>query len=258
MYSKFLDCLRVSSYTIRLTPSRIASRIKHHPELKLINEEQFAACIRKETSGNFTNGETINGEDRDNYYQSVFSSFSDTELSESDAILHEEDTKTSNSTERKLHPLHEKDMRLLPVNPEEEECNQNEEFILDEDEAIVVQDDTNLPKAEMEPIAMSQLNNSGNDENITSKADIFVTKNNVQAVPQYLHYAYRGEDLAFFSLDEYVALVDVIPIKGNTTRETSECGNRGAGRLSNGVFLFGANHPLHGKIINQYNCMPVN
>ncbi|EFX67271.1 hypothetical protein DAPPUDRAFT_261897 [Daphnia pulex] len=34
-------------------------------------------------------------------------------------------------------------------------------------------------------------------------------------------------------------------MKGKTTRETRECGNRGAGRLSNGVFLFGANHPLH-------------
>jgi hypothetical protein len=236
--------------------------VKHHPEspaeLKLNKEEQFAAYIRKETSGNFTNDETINGEDQDNYDQSVFSSFSDTELSESDASLHEEDTQTSNSTERKLHPLHEKDMRLLPVNPEREECNQNEEFILDEDKAIVDEDDTNLPEAEMEPIAMSQLNNAGNDENITSKADIFVTKNNVQAVPQYLLYAYRGEELAFFSLYEYVALVDVIPMKGKTTRETSECGNRGAGRLSNGVFLFEANHPLHGKIMNPYNCIPVN
>jgi hypothetical protein len=149
-------------------------------------------------------------------------------------------------------------MRLLPVNPEEEECNQNEEFILYGDEAIVDENDTYLPEAEMEPIAMYQLNNAENDENIMSKADNFVTKHNVQAAPQHLHYAYRGKELAIFSLYKYVALVDVIPMKGKTKRETSECGNRGAGRLSNGVFLFGANHPLRGKIMNPYNCIPVN
>ncbi|EFX67270.1 hypothetical protein DAPPUDRAFT_261898 [Daphnia pulex] len=130
--------------------------VKRHPEspaeLKLNNEEQFAACIRKETSGNFTNDETTNGEDQDNDDQSVFSLFSDTESSESDGSLHEEDTQKKTTYK---------------------------EFILGEDEAIVDEDDTNFPEAEMEPFAMSQLNNAGNDENITSKSDIFVTKNNV-------------------------------------------------------------------------------
>ena len=44
---------------------------------------------------------------------------------------------------------------------------------------IVDEDETNLAEAEvkMEPIALSQLNSAGDgDENITSKAEIFVTK----------------------------------------------------------------------------------
>ena len=75
-------------------------------------------------------------------------------------------------------------------------------------------------EVEMESIALSQLNSAGDgDKNFTSKADISVTKNNVKAMPQHLHYAYHGEELAIFSLHEYVALIDVILKKSKMLRE---------------------------------------
>ncbi|EFX64429.1 hypothetical protein DAPPUDRAFT_118188 [Daphnia pulex] len=49
------------------------------------------------------------------------------------------------------------------------------------------------------------------DENIVSTANIYVSDKKIVAVPQHIHYAYRGEELNLLSLYEYVALIDVIP-----------------------------------------------
>jgi hypothetical protein len=86
------------------------------------------------------------------------------------------------------------------------------------------------------------------DENIISTAEIYVSQKNVKAVPQHVHYAYRGEKLAMLSLYEYVALINIIPISpkkrqdGVATEETMM-----KGRHPNAVFLFESSHPLHGK-----------
>lgn len=68
-------------------------------------------------------------------------------------------------------------------------------------------------------------------------------------MPQHIHYAYRGDHLAIFSLYEYVALIDVIPIKkgAKTIANKSDPHKKsGAGRHANGLFSFGVNHPLYG------------
>ena len=39
------------------------------------------------------------------------------------------------------------------------------------------------------------------------------------AVPQHIHYGYRGPFLAFLSLYQYVALIDIVPIQKKITNE---------------------------------------
>jgi hypothetical protein len=51
---------------------------------------------------------------------------------------------------------------------------------------------------------------SQSDENIVSKANIYVSDKKIVAVPQHIHYAYRGGELNLLSLYEYVALIDAI------------------------------------------------
>jgi hypothetical protein len=157
----------------------------------------------------------------------VFSVFSDTESCQTDDSFHEEDAQTSNGTKKELHSLQEKHIIYCCLkNPKEEECSSNDEAFLMK-MIIADEDETNLAEAEvkMEPIALSQLNSAGDgDENITSKAEIFVTKNNVKTIPQHLNYAYCGEELAIFPLYQYVPFIDVILMNSKTLREEKEIG----------------------------------
>jgi hypothetical protein len=111
-------------------------------------------------------------------------------------------------------------------------------------------EDCEMEEDLLEPMALASQNNPGEDEDAdTSKADIYVTQDRIKAVPQHIHYAYRGEHLAIFSLYEYVALIDVIPMKKGVKTVASDCEphkKSGAGRRANGLFRFADNHPLYG------------
>lgn len=106
----------------------------------------------------------------------------------------------------------------------------------------------------MEPIAISNEYDAGQADDITmSKTDIYVTKNSIKAMPQHVHYACRGEQLAMLSLYEYVALIDVISLKKQEVyMKANEKETRGPGRLANGTFLCASCHPLHRKISRIY------
>jgi hypothetical protein len=86
------------------------------------------------------------------------------------------------------------------------------------------------------------------DENVNSTANIYVTPRKIIAVPQHLHYAYRGTQLHELSLYEYTALIDIVPwrekkgTKSEGYNEQSE-----SGRPANGTFDFTNAHPLHGN-----------
>ena len=62
-------------------------------------------------------------------------------------------------------------------------------------------DDCEMEEDLLEPMALASEKNPGEDEDTgTSKADIYVTQDRIQAVPQHIHYSYRGDHLAIFSL----------------------------------------------------------
>lgn len=95
-----------------------------------------------------------------------------------------------------------------------------------------------------------------------STASVYTVNNNRIAVPQHLHYAFRGERLQFLNLYEWAALISVEPInkivpnesstttndlqdKGDiTTHEANHQHRIAAGRPSNSTFQFAPEHPL--------------
>jgi hypothetical protein len=103
-----------------------------------------------------------------------------------------------------------------------------------------------------EPLVLSPENKkqleTQSDENIVSTANIYVSDKKIVAVPQHIHYAYRGGELNLLSLYEYVALIDVIPKhwKKQPTDQNNEEPDTG-GRAVNATFEFLIGHPLHGK-----------
>ena len=79
-------------------------------------------------------------------------------------------------------------------------------------------------------------------------------------MPQHIHYAYRGEHLASFSLFEYAAFIDVViqrePQK-NATSATKPGEPDLGGRTTNATFLFERSHPLYG-MRHHYISMQLN
>ena len=87
------------------------------------------------------------------------------------------------------------------------------------------------------------------DDNVNSTANIYVTPRKIIAVPQHLHYAYRGTHLQELSLYEYTALIDIVPMRSKTKTKSEPSNNQSApGRPANGTFVFTTAHSLHGKI----------
>jgi hypothetical protein len=194
--------------------------VKQHPESQpessIAEEEQFAD-IAEETVEDDMDDKGNNTEDDE---ISVFSEFSDTDSSLKDMSDRDDET----------------DNELLTSEVYGEKTSNTEDCEMEEDL--------------LEPMALASQNNPGEDEDAdTSKADIYVTQDRIKAVPQHIHYAYRGEHLAIFSLYEYVALIDVIPMKKGVKTVASDCEphkKSGAGRRANGLFRFADNHPLYG------------
>jgi hypothetical protein len=86
------------------------------------------------------------------------------------------------------------------------------------------------------------------DEGVISTATINVADKKIVAVPQHLHYAFRGPHFSILSLFEYVALIDVVPKHWEkaSTDKTGDEPDTG-GRAFNATFTFMPTHPLHGK-----------
>ncbi len=74
-------------------------------------------------------------------------------------------------------------------------------------------------------------------------AEIFVVGQRRRAVPQHVHYRYRGPSLAHLSLYEYCALVVIKPLppSDHSSRQSSTSSH---GRQPNAAFRFHDDHPL--------------
>ena len=146
---------------------------------------------------------------------------------------------------------------------DDEESSTNIEEINDlnhhsdhEDTVVIHNVDDDLTQDEFfnqtEPLVLSPEDKNRlatqSEKNIVSTANIYVSDKKIVAVPQHIHYAYRGEELHLLSLYEYAALIDVIPKhwKKQPTDQNNEKPDTG-GRAVNATFEFLIGHPLHGK-----------
>ena len=88
-------------------------------------------------------------------------------------------------------------------------------------------------------------------------AKVYTTANGEVAVPQVVHYCFRGERLEDYSLHAYAALIDVIK-KPSKTEETlhSEKNENNRGRPANGTFNFAIGHPLFKTHIQRLRSKP--
>lgn len=105
----------------------------------------------------------------------------------------------------------------------------------DSDEDIQTEEEMDIAQADEQPV------DSGS-------AMAFRTSNGqIVAVPQHIHYAYRGPELATLTLYEYVALVKIVRRRGQEY-EGIEQHDDGQplrrGREPNAVFQFDPEHPL--------------
>jgi hypothetical protein len=143
-----------------------------------------------------------------------------------------------------------------PMEDKEDDCqiiDENidpEEGVHDDPDAVLLDNYFD----EKEPIVFGpveeQRHTETGDENIVSTATIYVSEKKIVAVPQHIHYAFRGPQLAQFSLYEYVALVDVVPLapKKATATDTDKDPQQPdlGGRATNATFRFHEGHPLYG------------
>lgn len=91
-----------------------------------------------------------------------------------------------------------------------------------------------------------------------SSAKVYTTSNGRVAVPQIVHYCYRGSAFLDYSLHSYAALIDVImkPKKNSNQSVQSDSNHTGRGRPKNGMFEFSRGHPLFQSHIQRLRSKP--
>ena len=165
------------------------------------------------------------------------------------------------------------DMDVVPCeSDEQEEIMADDDSIIEDD--VIMEDDvideeriqvdrTSKPAAsisaaleeifnETEPIVLGpeeEQRPSEQTEQLTvSSAAIYKSAGKVVAVPQHLHYAFRGPSLSILTLYEYVAIIDVVPIiRKVVAEEVRTTGADLGGRVANETFPFASTHPLYGN-----------
>ncbi len=175
------------------------------------------------------------------------------------ALDHPEATAVKNTEQ--IEEFKDIDENDCKIDCAEEHIDKHEDSDFDEDaDSDGVNDDNEIISndffSQKEPVIFHQeeqnCQGQNSDETVVSTAEIYNSNNKIFAVPQHIHYAYRGSELAMFSLYEYVALVDVIPKQKKKDSKTSTIKSHTAvGRKPNSTFPFAIAHPLYGNI--RYN-----
>ncbi len=80
-------------------------------------------------------------------------------------------------------------------------------------------------------------------------ATVYKTAKGKKAVHQVIHYRYRGPELLEYNMDDYAALICIIPKKKEST------GNK-RGRKNNATYRFHPDHPLYDSHIQQLRSKP--
>lgn len=87
-------------------------------------------------------------------------------------------------------------------------------------------------------------------------AKVYTTANGQVAVPQVVHYCFRGPALLEYSLYAYAALIDVIKNPRTNQSTPSEINTTNRGRPTNGMFQFAKGHPLFETHIQRLRSKP--
>ncbi len=174
-------------------------------------------------------------------HEEAFKPHPDTEFDDIDQEMEPPTTSNTEPTQEK-----EDDYQIIDENIDPEEG------VHDDPDAILLDNYFD----EKEPIVFGpveeQRHTETGDETVVSTATIYVSQKKIVAVPQHIHYSFRGPKLANFSLYEYVALIDVVPLPPkkktkSATEKDPQLFDQG-GRETNATFSFQESHPLHGKI----------
>lgn len=86
---------------------------------------------------------------------------------------------------------------------------------------------------------------------IYTTSKVYTTSKGHEAVPQVVHYSFRGEQLLEYSLHSYAAIIDVIQKPAKIKKSTST-----RGRPTNGMFQFAKGHPLFETHIQRLRSKP--
>ena len=94
----------------------------------------------------------------------------------------------------------------------------------------------------------TETNEQSEKDHPFGNSEIYKGPEGIVAVPQHIHYSFRGHHLLHYSLYEYAALIDIIPKKKKNSEKTDDqlenhYENK-KGRKTNALYEFDTKHPL--------------
>lgn len=128
-------------------------------------------------------------------------------------------------------------------------------YLQEEDEQQ--QETVNVEEPDYEPTVLGLQEDDSPWENseVYSTCVVYTTAKGKMAVPQVVHYRFRGGALSSFNMDDYAALIVVV--KKKEKKEPSKNENKdGRGRKANGVFEFDCDHPMYESHVQQLRSKP--